>query len=50
MGKISSLPDDIRNELIGYLAQPGIITSITAEVPIKNALISKRNTVLCHTL
>ena len=35
MGKISSLPDDIRNELIGYLAQPGIITSITAEVPIK---------------
>ena len=33
MGKLSSLPDDIRHELIGYLAQPGIITNITAEVP-----------------
>ena len=35
MGKISNLPDDIRRELIGYLAQPGIIASITAEVPAK---------------
>ena len=35
MGKISSLPEDVRQELIGYLAQPGIITSITAEVPKK---------------
>ena len=30
MGKISSLPDDVRRELIGYLAQPGIIANITA--------------------
>lgn len=35
MGKISSLPDDVRRELIGYLAQPGIIANITAEVPAK---------------
>ncbi|MBO5953194.1 MAG: DUF3883 domain-containing protein [Oscillospiraceae bacterium] len=35
MGKISSLPDDVRQEIIGYLAQPGIIASITAEVPAK---------------
>jgi len=35
MGKISNLPDDIRQELIGYLAQPGVISSITAEVPMK---------------
>lgn len=35
MGKISSLPEDVRQELIGYLAQPGIITSITVEVPKK---------------
>ena len=35
MGKISNLPDDVRRELIGYLAQPGIIANITAEVPVK---------------
>lgn len=35
MGKISSLPDDVRHEIIGYLAQPGIIANITAEVPVK---------------
>ena len=35
MGKISNLPDEIRRELIGYLAQPGIIANITAEVPVK---------------
>jgi hypothetical protein len=35
MGKISSLPDEIRQEIIGYLAQPGIIANITAEVPAK---------------
>ena len=43
MGKISSLPDDVRQEIIGYLAQPGIIASITAEVPAKNVQISKKS-------
>ena len=34
MGKISSLPEKEKAEIIGFLAQPGIISNITAEVPL----------------
>ncbi len=36
MGKISKLPDNERLAIIGYLAQEGVVDSITAEVPKKN--------------
>ena len=35
MGKISGLPDLERLEIIGYLAQEGVIDKITAEVPLR---------------
>lgn len=35
MGKISGLPDEKRLAIIGYLAQEGVIKTITAEVPLR---------------
>ena len=35
MGKISGLPDNERLAIIGYLAQKGVVDTITAEVPKK---------------
>ena len=37
MGKISGLPDEKRLAIIGYLAQEGVVQSITAEVPLRMA-------------
>ena len=37
MGIISSLPDEERLEIIGYLAQEGVVKEITAEVPLRQS-------------
>ena len=37
MGKISSLPDEERLAIIGYLAQEGVVREITAEVPLRKS-------------
>ena len=37
MGKISGLSDEKRLAIIGYLAQEGVVKSITAEVPLRMA-------------
>ena len=44
MGKISGLPDNERLAIIGYLAQKGVVDTITAEVPKKKiAELEKAN-------
>ena len=37
MGKISKLPDEERLAIIGYLAQEGVVETITAEVPLRRS-------------